>query len=88
DSNSAFFHRAIKARKSKNAIFSYKNTDGHRGIRQGDPMSPYLFVLTMELLGLILKDKVDDGSFTLHHRCSDPQITHLAFADDLSVFMK
>lgn len=60
--------------------------DGHRGIRQGDPMSPYLFVLVMEVLGSLLRSQVQEGLFALHPRCISPQVTHLAFADDLLVF--
>lgn len=40
---------------------------GKRGLRQGDPMSPYVFTLVMEVLTLILKRKIEeDGHFDFH----------------------
>lgn len=50
-------------------------------------MSPYVFVLLMELFNQIMMKSVRPGKCLLHHKCSDPQITHLSFADDLIAFM-
>ena len=57
-----------------------------RGLRQGDPLSPYLFVIAMEGLGGILREVAQVPRFQFHWRCKLNSITHLAFADDLMVF--
>ncbi|KAL0302729.1 UNVERIFIED_CONTAM: hypothetical protein Scaly_3023200 [Sesamum calycinum] len=62
---------------------------GARGLRQGDPMSPYLFVLVMEVLQMILQQFIDqDGQFLYHWRCSELKLFQLSFADDLLLLCK
>jgi len=60
---------------------------GERGLKQGDPLSPYLFVLIMEVFSRIMENCTREGSgFKFHHRCSRLKLTHLCFADDLLIF--
>ena len=61
-----------------------------RGLRQRDPISPYLFVIAMEVFNCLLKRAVDEGFLlgcTVKGRSGDGvQISHLLFADDTLVF--
>ena len=54
-------------------------------------MSSYLFVLVMEVLSMILRNKVEQSAslgqpFQYHWRCHKTRTTHLCFADDLMLF--
>ena len=60
-----------------------------RGIRQGDPLPPFLFLLCTEgLNGLIKQAKVngDIHGFSLCRR--GPKLTHLLFTDDSLLFCR
>ena len=59
------------------------------GLRQGDPLSPYLFLFVAEALSLLLKDACDKGVLKdFHLNRHAPGISHLLFADDSLLFFK
>ncbi|KAM6543834.1 hypothetical protein CsatB_008281 [Cannabis sativa] len=58
-----------------------------RGIRQGDPLSPYLFLLVVEGLSVIIPSKEHLALFKDISICrSSPSISHMLFADDSLLF--
>lgn len=60
---------------------------GEKGLRQGDPLSPYLFTLVMQVLTIIVKKRIgENGWFKYHSKCDSLKISHLCFADDLVLF--
>nr|XP_016461795.1 PREDICTED: uncharacterized protein LOC107785083 [Nicotiana tabacum] len=54
-------------------------------LRQSDPMSPFLFAITMEYLSMMIKQIKE---YKYHPRCSKLYITHLNFTDDLLMFTR
>lgn len=59
-----------------------------KGFRQGDPLSPYLFVLAMDYLSRLLKTLKNQPDFNYQPRCERLKIIQLGFADDLLLFCR
>lgn len=73
-------------RLNKSVFVTCKPT---RGLRQGDPLSSYLFVLCAQGLSSLISKSVERRLFygvKIAH--SSPVISHLFFADDSLVFVR
>ena len=57
------------------------------GIRQRDLLSPYIFILCLEYLGLLIRDKTTINTWKpIKASRSSLTFSHLFFADDLMLF--
>jgi hypothetical protein len=60
-----------------------------RGLRQGDPLSPYLFIICADVLSNLLikaqEENIIKGVKVAH---GAPELTHLLFADDSLIFCR
>ncbi|GKB78739.1 RNA-directed DNA polymerase, eukaryota [Tanacetum coccineum] len=54
----------------------------HRGLKQGDPLAPYLFIIIMESLHLSFSRVIESGIFTGIKIDSSTTLSHLFYADD------
>nr|GEV13563.1 RNA-directed DNA polymerase, eukaryota [Tanacetum cinerariifolium] len=78
---------APKEKGSLDVSSLYALNKGMRGLRKGDPLSPYLFTLIMEVLNLVLIREIKKNpSFRYHWLCKEVKLTHLCFAYDLLLF--
>ena len=60
-----------------------------RGIRQGDPLSPFLFLLCTEGLNGLINQAAQQGHIKGYSLCrNSPRLTHLLFADDSLLFCR
>jgi hypothetical protein len=59
-----------------------------RGLRQGCPLSPLLFILVMESISLLLKKGQSEGSLTGVKVSRIVKILHLIFVDDILIMTK
>ena len=59
------------------------------GLRQGDPLTPYLFFICAKGLSDLIKKNVQDGFMQGVAICNGaPNLSHLLFADDSLIFCK
>ena len=60
-----------------------------RGLRQGDPLFPYLFVISVEGLSVLLHEAEEQGRISGVKICQNaPNVSHLLLADDTMIFLK
>ncbi|RVW52584.1 Protein MICRORCHIDIA 7 [Vitis vinifera] len=61
-----------------------------KGLRQGDPLSPYLFIMGMEVLSVLITRAAEGGFIKgcriWRDREQAVKVTHLLFADDTIIF--
>ncbi|GKB85752.1 hypothetical protein Tco_0958024 [Tanacetum coccineum] len=103
DSNSAYFHKAVKSRISRSRIDVVANADGtifendkvagQTGVLSlnGDPLSPFsvsnLRVAKSHYTYRLERRVHGSTLFTYHRYCSELELINLCFADDLFLFM-
>ena len=60
-----------------------------RGLRQGNPLSPYLFLFCSEGLNALIKQAVHEEKIREYSLCQyGPKISHIFFADDSLLFCR
>ena len=77
----------VSYRFNVNGIYS-DIMQAKRGIRQGDPMSPMLFVIIMEYMHRTLVKMQQNPDFNHHSKCEKIGLTNLTFADDVLLFYR
>lgn len=61
----------------------------NRGLRQGDPLSPYLFLIVADVFSIILHKAILNNSLRgIKMKRTCPTVSHLLFADDSLIFLE
>ena len=77
------FYKNISSCVINNA-FSTPSFDVKRGVRQGDPLSPSLFIIVLELLALSIRNNDQIKGIAV----DGSEITLVIFADDMTLFVR
>jgi hypothetical protein len=60
-----------------------------RGLRQGDPLSPFLFIIGLEVLSrLLLREELLGSTHGIKMAKLSPPVSHLLFANDVMIFAR
>ena len=71
-----------RSKIEQNGFFS-ENISLSRGCRQGDPISPYVFVLCAEILSHVIREKKDIKGIVVY----DKETKLTQYADDTTIFL-
>lgn len=74
--------------KAQSCVFNGDVSTGYfnieRGVRQGDPLSPYLFILCIEILAHSIRNESAIHGITF----DNVQVKQILYADDMTLFVK